>query len=223
MEHHRRPLCSTGSDDAGQRRPAARDQALRPQAPTRSGGASATDRAAEPRGRVEADARLGTGRLRQDDAAGRVAGSRSGRRTVGGVAVARPGRQRARVLLDLPDRCAADGDARGRRERARPAADAPAAADRERFSPTLLNELERAAGRHRAGARRLPRDRRARHPRRDGVPAGAPAPAGPPGDRHPRRPGAAAGPPASARRASSRSAPPTCASRPTRPPRTSTR
>ena len=76
--------------------------------------------------------------------------------------------------------------------------------------------------RRRAGARRLPRHRRARGPGRDGVPAGASTPAGAPGDRRPRRPGAAAG--ALARRAasSSRSAPPICASRPTRPRRTST-
>ena len=51
--------------------------------------------------------------------------------TVRGVALARPGRQRARVLLDLPDRRAADGGAGGRRTGAVPAAGAPAAADRD--------------------------------------------------------------------------------------------
>ena len=58
---------------------------------------------------------------------------------------------------------------------------------------TLLNDLERRQRRRRAGARRLPPDRRARRPGRDGLPAGAPAPADSPGDRRPRRPGAAAG------------------------------
>ena len=66
---------------------------------------------------------------------------------------------------------------------------------------TLLNDLERHLERCRAGARRLPRHRRARRPGRDGLPAGAPTPADPPGDRQPRRPGAAAGPVARARRA----------------------
>ena len=108
---------------------------------------------------------------------------------------------------------------RDRRERARPPAGATAAVDRS--GPRRpAQRAERAAGRHRAGARRLPRDRGARHPGRDGVPAGAPPPPGPPGDRHPRRPGAAPGPPARRVASSSRSAPPTCASRPTRPPRT---
>ena len=65
----------------------------------------------------------------------------------------------------------------------------------------LLNELRRAAGRHRAGARRLPRDRRARRPGRDGVPARPSAPAAARGDRQPGRSRAAAGAAASARRA----------------------
>ena len=75
----------------------------------------------------------------------------------------------------------------------------------------------------RAGARRLPRHRRARRAGRDGLPAGAPAPADAPGDRQPRRPAAAAGRGCEGAASSSRSAPPTCASRPTRPRRTSTR
>ena len=183
----------------GHGRPAARDQALRPQAAARSGAASEAERAPEPRGRVEADARLRAGRLRQDDAAGRVAGSRAGRRTVRGVALARPERQPSRVLLDLPDRRAADGGARGRRGRALAPAVASAA---DRSGPRhAAQRARRHPGRRRAGARRLPRHRRSRRPGRDGVPARPSAPTAAPGDRQPRRPGAAAGPPASARRA----------------------
>ena len=88
---------------------------------------------------------------------------------------------------------------------------------------TLLNELGAAPERRRAGARRLPRHRRPRGPRRHGVPARPSAAAAAPGDRQPRRSRAAAGPPAGARASSSSSAPPTCASRPTRPRRISTR
>ncbi|MCC6628233.1 MAG: hypothetical protein IT340_12640 [Chloroflexi bacterium] len=60
-------------------KPAARNQALRPPAAARSGATSKIERALELRGRGEADARLRAGRLRQDDAAGRVAGGHSGR------------------------------------------------------------------------------------------------------------------------------------------------
>ena len=66
---------------------------------------------------------------------------------------------------------------------------------------TLLNDLSADPERCRAGARRLPRHRRARRPGRDGLPAGAPAAADAPGDRQPRRPDAAAGPAAGAWRA----------------------
>src|ERR1035437_4020194 len=68
------------------------DEALCPQAATWTGGAAATERASGPRGRVEADARLRTGRLRQDDAAHRVAGrgaGRAGQSAVRRLAVAR--------------------------------------------------------------------------------------------------------------------------------------
>src|SRR5688572_23270921 len=78
----------------GHGKPAARDQALRPRAPSGAGTASEAARAPGPGSGVEADARLGAGRLREDDAAGRVArgvgGGRAGRRTGGGVAFARP-------------------------------------------------------------------------------------------------------------------------------------
>ena len=113
-------------------RPAARDQALRPQARRAAGAASATERAPEPRGRVEVDARLRAGRLRQDDAAGRVAGSWLRRRRRG----PRRGSRSTRATTmpasfwTLPDRRAADGGTRSRRERARAAAVAAAAADR---------------------------------------------------------------------------------------------
>ena len=153
-----------GHDDDDDRA-AARDQALRPPAAPRSGAASAAERAPGPRGRGEADARLRAGRLRQDDAAGRVAGGRAGRRPVGGVALARPGRQRPRALLDLPDRRAADGGARGRRGRARAPAVAAAAADRG-GPGHAAQRARRRPGRRRAGARRLPRHRRARRPGR---------------------------------------------------------
>src|ERR1019366_8132113 len=106
----------------------ARDEVLCPEVPAWSGAASATERAAGPRDRVEVDARLRTRWFRQDDAAHRVAGGGTGRagRSAGGrVAVARSGRQRSRILLDLCDRRAADGGIRGRRGRAGPAAGAP--------------------------------------------------------------------------------------------------
>ena len=114
-------------------RPPARDEVVCPAVAARSCAASAAGRAAGPRDRVEADARLRTRWLRQDDAAHRVAGGgpgRAGRRAACLLAVARPGRQRSRVLLDLCDRRAADGGIRGRRECAGPPAGAPAAPDR---------------------------------------------------------------------------------------------
>ncbi len=181
-------------------KPAARDQALRSRAATRVGVPSAVDRAAGARDRIQADAHLRPGRLRQDDAPGRVAGGRSGRWTAGGVALARPRRQSARVLLGLPDHRAADGGTGVGRGCALPPAGAPATADRD-DPRDAAQRARRGAGRRRAGARRLPRRRRARRPRRDGVPPRAPAPAAAPGDHHPRRPRPAAGPPAGARRA----------------------
>ena len=91
------------------------------------------------------------------------------------------------------------GGARGRRGRALAAAVAPAA---DRGGPRhAAQRPQRRQRRCRAGARRLPPDRRARRPGRDGLPAGAPAATDPPGDRRPRRPGAAAGAAAGAWRA----------------------
>ena len=59
--------------------PPARDEVLCPEVAAWPGAASATDRAAGPRDRVEVDARLRARWLRQDDAAHRVAGGRTGR------------------------------------------------------------------------------------------------------------------------------------------------
>ena len=140
----------------------------------------------------------------------------------GRVAVARPGRQRSRVLLDLRDRRAADGGTRGRRERAGAPAVAPAAADRD-GADGAAQRARRPPGRRRAGARRLPRHRRARRPRRHGLPARPPAAAAAPGDRQPRRSRRCRWPGCARAASWSRSAPPTCASPPTRPRRTSTR
>src|SRR5207344_1844858 len=95
---------------------AARDEVVRPEAAAWSGAASAAERAAGPRDRVDADARLRTRWLRQDDAAHRVARGETGRagRSAGGrVALPRPDRQRSRSLLDLRDRRAADRGIRG--------------------------------------------------------------------------------------------------------------
>ena len=77
---------------------------------------------------------------------------------------------------------------------------AAAAADRA-GAHDAAQRPRRDRQRHRAGARRLPRDRLARDPGRDGVPARPPAAAAAPGDRQPGRPAAAAGPAAGARRA----------------------
>ena len=205
----------------GHGRPAARDQAPRPQVATRSGSAPETERAPEPRGGVGADARVSAGRVRQDDAAGGVAGSRSSRWTVRGVALARPARQRSRVVLDVPCRRAEDGGARGWCGRALAPA-AASAADRGgpcRPAQRPRRHLERC----RAGARRLPRHRRARRAGRDGLPAGASAPADTPGDRQPRRSGVAAGAVARAWRAGRDPRRRSALHRPTRPRRTSTR
>ena len=181
--------------------PAARDQAPRPAA--RGAVWCARPRLSErlSRGaRVEADARLGAGRVRQDDAAGRVAGGRS----------AADGRSAAWLSLDQRDndpalfwtyviaalQTAAPGVGAGA---LRAPAVAPAA---DRGGPRhAAQRPRRRPGRRRAGARRLPRHRRARRAGRDGLPARAPAAAAAPGDRQPRRSGAAAGPAAGAGRA----------------------
>ena len=59
--------------------PLARDEVVCPEVAAWSGAASAAERAAGPRDRVDVDARLRTGWLRQDDAAHRVAGGGTGR------------------------------------------------------------------------------------------------------------------------------------------------
>ena len=187
----------------------------------RPGRTSETERAPEPRGGVGADAGVGAGRLRQDDAAGGVARRRSCRS--GG-----PRRGcRSTSATTIPRCSGPTWSPRCRRRRPGSAPTRSRSCSRrtppiEAVLATLLNDLGAIAKRRRAGARRLPRHRRARHPGRDGVPAGAPASAGASGDRQPRRPAVAAGAVAGARRAASRSAPPICASRPTRPRRTST-
>ena len=87
------------------------------------------------------------------------------------AALARPGRQRSRSLLDLCDRRAADGSPRGRRERAGPAAGVQTTPDRN-GAYRAAQRPGRRRGRYRAGARRLPRHRRAPMCHgRDGVPA----------------------------------------------------
>ena len=178
---------------------AARDEAPRPQVATRPGGASEAERANEPRGGVGADPGVGPGWIRQDDAADGVAGCRCGRRTVRRVALARPARQRSRVVLDVCCRRAEYGRARGWCRCARAPATAPVA---ERGGPCRSAQRPRChLERCRAGARRLPRHRRARRAGRDGLPAGASTPADTPGDRQPHRPAVAAGPVARAWRA----------------------
>ncbi len=167
----------------------------------RPGRPSQAERAPEPRGRVEADAHLRAGRLRQDDAAGRVAGirARSASRSVAWLSLDRADNQAA-VVLDLPDRRPADGGARRSARRALALLQGTQPPPIESILATLLNELGGPAERHRAGARRRPRGRRPRHRGRDDVPARAPAATHPPRDRHPCRSGAAARPPAGARR-----------------------
>ena len=139
-----RPLQAAG--DRGHSPPAvARDEVVCPEVAARSGAASAAERAAGPRDRVEVDARLRTRWLRQDDAAHRVArGGPAAPPVNGGVALARPDRHRSRILLVLCDRRAAGRGIGGRRECTYPPAGAPAAPDR--------NGAYRAAqrpGRHR--------------------------------------------------------------------------
>ena len=110
-----------------------------------------------------ADAGVGAGRVRQDHAATEwLAAAGPAAR---GLGVARRARQRAATLLDLRRSPPCDG---------RGPASAPArsrcCSRRSRrsrpCSPSLVNDLQRAAGRGHAGARRLPPRRRARDPRR---------------------------------------------------------
>ncbi len=77
----------------------ARDEVLCPPVTTRPGAASAADRAAGPRDRVDVDAHLRTRRLRQDDAAHRLAGGGTGRPA--GERPARPAGERLVAWLSL--------------------------------------------------------------------------------------------------------------------------
>ena len=117
----------------------------------------APDRAVALRHAAAAGPRLGAGRLRQDDAAERVAGAvhRPCR-----VAVTGRGRQRRASLPHSP--CGVVGSA-GDRSAERSGHDEPRQPPR------------RAARRDRSRARRLPRDRHARDPRGGVVPGRAPA------------------------------------------------
>ena len=85
---------------------------------------------------------------------------RSSQRPAGRVALARPGRQRPGVLLDVRDRRAADAS-----PRTSATACCPSSTRRDRPTrrvvATLLNELSAHDERRRARARRLPRHRRA--------------------------------------------------------------
>ena len=158
----------------GHDRPTARDQAPRPQGATQSGQASETERAPEPWGGLGADARVGSGRLRQDDAADGVAGRRACRWTVRSVALARSARQRSRFVLVVPCRRAADSVARGRsRCTLTPAVASDADRSRPRHS---AQRPERCLERSRAGSRRLPRHRLARRAGRDGLPCWSTSP-----------------------------------------------
>ena len=135
-----------GGDSPGTNCPA-RDEVLRPAAAARSGAAAAAERAAGPRGRVEADARIrprGFGKttlLTEWLAAGPSAPA--GER--GGVAVTRSGRQPSRHLLGVRHRGLADGGIRGRRACAGPAAAAQPPAV-EAVLAALLNDLAAIAG-----------------------------------------------------------------------------
>ena len=197
------------------------DQALRPQAATRSGGPPAAARAAAPRG-GRADAGVGAGRVRQDHAARRVA-RRGSRPTTGAVAW---------LSLDARDHrpatfwtyvvTALQAAVPGRRRRRAPAA---AVAPSRRPRP--------CSPRCSTSSRRTPDevwlvlddyhlvdgpDLRRGHD----LPAGAPPAARASRDQQPRRPAPAAGPAGGPAASWSRSAPPTCASPPTKPPPTST-
>ncbi len=120
-------------------------QALPAQAARGPGAASAAQRAPGPRSRGEADARLRAGRLRQDDAARRVAGAEAAGGSGRGLALARRGRQRPGVLLDLRGRRAADGGA-GRRRDALALLATPQPPPIERLLTTLLNDLGATGG-----------------------------------------------------------------------------
>ena len=169
------------------------------EAAARPGSAPAIERASGPWGRGGPDAGVGPGRLRQDDAADGVADRRRYWGTVDGVARARSAGQRPGRVLDLPSRRTAEDGARGGCRRARAPAVVPGVDGRGPRDPDQRPRCRH--GRRGAGTRRLPRRHGARRARGDGLPARAPAPADPPGDRDPRRSGAAVGAVAGARRA----------------------
>ena len=145
-----------------------------------------------------ADPRLRPGRVRQDDAAGGVAGAAEPQRSVAWLSLDESDRQPASfwtyVVTALHRSCPASAPARCRCCR-------PAQPPIEAVLTTVLNELGALPNDLVPGARRLPPRRRTGHPGRHGVPARAPAAAAAPGDQHPGRSGPAAGPPARARRA----------------------
>ena len=116
------------------------------------------------------------------------------------LALARPERQRAGAVLDVLRSGAADRGARTSATTRWRCSSRPTAPVEAVLAP-LLNELSATPSERRPGARRLPRDRGPDIQRGHGVPAGASAATGAPGDRHPGRSGPAAGPTARARRA----------------------
>ena len=180
-------------------RPSAGDQAPRAEAATWPGRAPAAERATEPRG-TAARPGVGAGRVREDHPADGVAGGGPDGRHARRLAVPRPAGQRSGDVLDLPRRRAADGGCR-RSARARSPSCSRRSRRPTRCSPPCSTSCGAVQDDARAGARRLPRHRGGRRPRRRRLPARAPPAADPPGHRHPRRPAAAAGPAARARRA----------------------
>ena len=141
----------------------------------------------------------------------------------GRVALARPGRQRPGVVLDVRHRRAADGGARRSAQDALALLQASEPPPIEAVAHDAAQRPQRPRERRRAGARRLPRHRGAARSTTamafllEHLPAAAA-----PGDRQPRRPAVCRWPGCARAASSSRSARPICASRPTRPRRTST-
>ena len=145
-----------------------------------------------------AGARLRTGRIRQDLAAGRLGRPES---IAGRLAVPGPGRQRPDPVLaacgrragpgSVGDRRAAGADARARAVVRRWAS--------EGLATTLINRVGRPAGPGADGPGRLPPHRLPAGARLAGVPARAPAARAAPRAGQPHRPAAAAGPVARAR------------------------
>ena len=195
--------------------PAARDQALCPEAATGPGRPSAADASGWIEGsRVEADARVGAGRLRQDDAARRVAGVRAGP----------PDRSRAWLSLDPATTspssfwahviAALRTVAPGVGARRSPLLESPGRRRSRPSSRPCSTSSARCPTTSCWCSTTTTRSTRREIQDGHGVPARPPAAERAPRDRHPRRSGAAAGPPARRAASSSRSAPPTCGSRP---------